>query len=138
MRLLPRHFPFLLISHILSFRRNHFLHTMGGISIGRPFFRNRFPKGPVFPNILVLRTVTRTANVLTFGDMKGLRPNRLCCFTNVSRTHFGHPIIPNSRVVVRIAFRGAHHNLAHFGKITLISNGMIYRTAVVYTHDQRT
>lgn len=63
-RVLPRERPFLLVSAIRRIRPN--IHTMtgGGMAFGRPFFTNRFPKGPIVPNILVIRTLTR-ANTIT-------------------------------------------------------------------------
>lgn len=129
-RLLPRHCPFRLMSGIVRVNTGCVM-NVGGIASGRPFFRKRFPRRPMVPNILRVRTVTRVKNLLILGSMS--RPGHCsACFVGVSNIGFHRGMIPNSALVFHMRLlTPVHHNVSAVGKCTFMNRGMMYRTRFV-------
>lgn len=129
-RLLPRHCPFLLISGVVRVN-NGCVMNIGGVADGRPFFANRFPRRPIVPNMLRIRTVTRANKLLILGSMS--RPRHCsACFVGVSNIGFHRGIIPNSALVLHLRLlTPVHHNVSAVGKCMFMNSGLIDRTRFV-------
>ncbi len=127
--LLPRHCPFLLISGIVRVASGAVV-AIGNVAFGRVRFVKRFPSRPIVPNILRIRTVTRSIKLLILSRISS--PGSCsACFLGVSGIGFHRGIIPNSVVVVGIVLASpVHHNVTAIGNTYCIGNGITYRTRV--------
>lgn len=126
----PGHCPVFFVSGIRRLAPNRRVIYCGGMAVGRPFFRNRFPKRPMVPNMLVIRTLTRTKSVPllalpSFG-------NRATCLNKLGGIGFHRGIIPKSILHLRISVIGLGGFTNVNCKRTFINSGGIYRIRVAF------
>lgn len=112
--------PFRVVREIARLRPGISTANVGGISIGRPCFTNRFPSAPVVPKMLLVRSTTRLYDLMF--TPRDIRRSGLCILLGIGSFGVLHPIVPNSALVVDMGIAVSAGSTFRFTYIVGISN----------------
>ena len=102
-KLLPHHYPFLLVDRVVELERGKHIKAIKNVTINEPFFNGHFPARPVMPGVLMLEALAQAAGLLSF-DMMGEAPgdDKVFYFVGIDGARFKRPVEPGDQLVLEI------------------------------------
>src|SRR5207302_6267129 len=92
-RILPHHYPCLLIDRVIDLTPRERIVAIKNVTINEPFFQGHFPNLPIMPGVLVVEAIAQAGGALLLTEVED-RDQKLMVFTGIERARFRRPIIP--------------------------------------------
>src|SRR3954447_26396110 len=92
MRLLPHRYPFLMVDRVIDIRGYESGIGIKNVTINEPHFQGHFPGNPVFPGVLMIEGMARTAGVICIAS-RNVTSNGVFFWT-IDKCKFRRPVRP--------------------------------------------
>jgi 3-hydroxyacyl-[acyl-carrier-protein] dehydratase len=91
---LPHRYPFLMIDRIVGIRGDECAIGIKNVTYNEPQFLGHFPKGPVFPGVLMIEGMAQTAGVICLRSIGAVGKPMSVFFLTIDKAKFRKPVRP--------------------------------------------
>jgi 3-hydroxyacyl-[acyl-carrier-protein] dehydratase len=91
---LPHRYPFLMIDRIVGIRGDECAIGIKNVTYNEPQFLGHFPKGPVFPGVLMIEGMAQTAGVICLRAIGAIGKPMSVFFLTIDKAKFRKPVRP--------------------------------------------
>ena len=91
---LPHRYPFLMIDRIVGIRGDECAIGIKNVTYNEPQFLGHFPKGPVFPGVLMIEGMAQTAGVICLRAIGAVGKPMSVFFLTIDKAKFRKPVRP--------------------------------------------
>ena len=104
-KILPHHYPFLLIDRVLSYtlEPEKTLIAIKNVSITEPFFQGHFPENPVMPGVLILESMAQACGVLAHVALATSNDiGSIYYLVKIDNARFNRKVVPGDQLVMEV------------------------------------
>jgi 3-hydroxyacyl-[acyl-carrier-protein] dehydratase len=99
---LPHRYPFLMIDRIIGIRGDEYAIGIKNVTYNEPQFLGHFPKGPVFPGVLMIEGMAQTAGVICLRAIGAIGKPMSVFFLTIDKAKFRKPVRPGDTLEYHI------------------------------------
>jgi 3-hydroxyacyl-[acyl-carrier-protein] dehydratase len=99
---LPHRYPFLMVDRIVGIRGDECAIGIKNVTYNEPQFLGHFPKGPVFPGVLMIEGMAQTAGVICLRAIGAVGKPMSVFFLTIDKAKFRKPVRPGDVVEYHI------------------------------------
>jgi 3-hydroxyacyl-[acyl-carrier-protein] dehydratase len=99
---LPHRYPFLMIDRIVGIRGDECAIGIKNVTYNEPQFLGHFPKGPVFPGVLMIEGMAQTAGVICLRAIGAVGKPMSVFFLTIDKAKFRKPVRPGDTLEYHI------------------------------------
>ena len=98
LELLPHRYPFLMVDRIVDMDSDRSGIGIKNVTINEPQFQGHFPGRPIFPGVLLIEGMARTAGGMCGGAWFSGGTPSVVFFMTIDKAKFRKPVQPGDRV----------------------------------------
>ena len=99
MKILPHHYPFLMIDKVLQITKTTIL-CLKNVTINEPYFQGHFPGHPIMPGVLQLEAMAQAAGILTLNKAENW--GQIAYFISAENVKWRKPVKPGDALLIDI------------------------------------
>ena len=121
--LLPHREPMLLLDELINIKKLHSATAIVNVTKDSFFVQGHFPGQPVMPGVLIVEAFGQAAAALTaHGLDKATYENKLVFLMNIEKARFRNPVIPNSKLELKIEAIRSHGRVWKYKGDAFVNN----------------
>ena len=121
--LLPHREPMLLLDELINIKKLHSATAIVNVTKDSFFVQGHFPGQPVMPGVLIVEAFGQAAAALTaHGLDKSTYENKLVFLMNIEKARFRNPVIPNSKLELKIEAIRSHGRVWKYKGDAFVNN----------------
>lgn len=111
LRILPHRAPFLLIDRVVEIQPRKSARGVKCVTYNEPFMPGHFPGQPIFPNVLVVESMSQLFAILVYASEPFDPSQKILYFLGFDAAKFRRPIVPGDRVILEVEITQRRSNI---------------------------